>query len=323
MISEIVDPPERLREEAQELAEKIAKNSPAAMAATKRALWGALELGLTDACRAGAAELVSMWGHPDQTEGPLAFAEKREPDWAELEPSTDAGGPAREPRRPPLRRDDAGSADDRPACTSASGRGPRGRGARPGRRDSPTVLAAAGVEPGAAVGVMLPERRRRGRRAVRGVAGRRRVRARSTRASPTTRSPTSSTRSSPSSSSPRADRSSSGSAAGRSWSSATTGHRLRQRHRRERAPPRPRRRPHPVHLGHDRPPQAGAAAALGRARPCSTACSPSCGADAGEAADRRRRPKPADAEPHPGVAVAVGRASTTCCSPCGSARRSS
>ena len=54
MISQIVDPPEQLRDEAQELAEKIARNSPAAMAATKRALWGALETGLTDACRAGA-----------------------------------------------------------------------------------------------------------------------------------------------------------------------------------------------------------------------------------------------------------------------------
>jgi enoyl-CoA hydratase len=82
MISEIVDPPERLRERAQELGETIAKNSPAAMAATKRALWGALELGLTDACRAGAAELVSMWGHPDQSEGPAAFAEKRAAEWA-------------------------------------------------------------------------------------------------------------------------------------------------------------------------------------------------------------------------------------------------
>src|SRR3954449_8347697 len=82
MISEIVDPPERLRDAAQELAEKIARNSPAAMAATKRALWGALELGLTDACRAGAQQLASMWGHPDQTEGPLSFTEKREPQWA-------------------------------------------------------------------------------------------------------------------------------------------------------------------------------------------------------------------------------------------------
>jgi enoyl-CoA hydratase len=81
MISEIVDPPDRLREVAQALGETIARNSPAAMAATKRALWGALETGLTDACRAGARELVSVWGHPDQTEGPLAFAEKREPNW--------------------------------------------------------------------------------------------------------------------------------------------------------------------------------------------------------------------------------------------------
>ena len=91
MISQIVDPPERLREEAQALAEKIAKNSPAAMRATQRALWGALESGLTDACRNGAQELVSMWGHPDQAEGPLAFSEKREPKWLELAPGAEAG----------------------------------------------------------------------------------------------------------------------------------------------------------------------------------------------------------------------------------------
>ena len=82
MISEIVDPPEKLRERAQELAETIAKNSPAAMAATKKALWAALEYGLTDACKVGAQHLAGLWGHPDQDEGPRAFAEKREPDWA-------------------------------------------------------------------------------------------------------------------------------------------------------------------------------------------------------------------------------------------------
>jgi enoyl-CoA hydratase len=81
MVSEVVDPPDRLREVAQELAERIARNSPAAMAASKRALWGALERGLTDACRAGAVELTSLWGHPDQEEGPRAFAERRDPDW--------------------------------------------------------------------------------------------------------------------------------------------------------------------------------------------------------------------------------------------------
>jgi enoyl-CoA hydratase len=85
ILSEVVDPPERLSEVAQTLAEKIARNSPAAMRATKKALWGALELGLTDACRAGARELMSMWGHPDQTEGPLAFTEKRSPRWATVD----------------------------------------------------------------------------------------------------------------------------------------------------------------------------------------------------------------------------------------------
>jgi enoyl-CoA hydratase/carnithine racemase len=81
MVSEVVDPPERLHDAAQALAETIARNSPSALRATKRALWGALELGLTDACKAGVEEIVGLWGHPDQTEGPAAFAEKRAPRW--------------------------------------------------------------------------------------------------------------------------------------------------------------------------------------------------------------------------------------------------
>jgi enoyl-CoA hydratase/carnithine racemase len=84
IVGEVVDPPERLRDRARELAGMIARNSPSAMAATKRALWRALELGLTDACKAGVEELVSVWGHPDQEEGPLAFTEKREPVWQEI-----------------------------------------------------------------------------------------------------------------------------------------------------------------------------------------------------------------------------------------------
>jgi len=80
VLSEVV-PDDQLEAAAMDLAGRVAKNSPAAMAATKKALWGAVELGLTDACRAGAAEMMAMWGHPDQTEGPLAWAEKREPQW--------------------------------------------------------------------------------------------------------------------------------------------------------------------------------------------------------------------------------------------------
>ena len=74
--SQIVDPPEKLRETVQELAEKIAHNSPAAMRATKLALWGALEHGLTDACKAGALHLAGLWGHPDQDEGPPRLRRK-------------------------------------------------------------------------------------------------------------------------------------------------------------------------------------------------------------------------------------------------------
>jgi enoyl-CoA hydratase/carnithine racemase len=61
ILSQVVDPPERLRAEAQTLAEKIARNSPAAMRLTKQVLWGALERGLTDAHRAAARALVAAW----------------------------------------------------------------------------------------------------------------------------------------------------------------------------------------------------------------------------------------------------------------------
>jgi enoyl-CoA hydratase/carnithine racemase len=43
IVGQVVDPPDRLRAEAQTLGEKIARNAPDALAATKRALWNALE----------------------------------------------------------------------------------------------------------------------------------------------------------------------------------------------------------------------------------------------------------------------------------------
>jgi enoyl-CoA hydratase len=97
MVSQVVDPPSALRAEAQALAEKIARNSPAAMKATKKALWAALELGLTDACRLGAQHLMSVWGHPDQVEGPRAFVEKRDPQWQDGPVASRHPAPADEP----------------------------------------------------------------------------------------------------------------------------------------------------------------------------------------------------------------------------------
>ena len=54
LLSEVVDPPEMLRDRAQELAELIAQNDPGQLRAAKKALWNTLEMGLTDAYRASA-----------------------------------------------------------------------------------------------------------------------------------------------------------------------------------------------------------------------------------------------------------------------------
>jgi enoyl-CoA hydratase/carnithine racemase len=45
-VSELVDPPDRLKERAQQLAEQIGSNDADALRATKRALWRAQEVGL-------------------------------------------------------------------------------------------------------------------------------------------------------------------------------------------------------------------------------------------------------------------------------------
>ena len=46
--SQVVDPPARLREEAQALGETIAKTSPDVLRASKQAMWRALEVGLSE-----------------------------------------------------------------------------------------------------------------------------------------------------------------------------------------------------------------------------------------------------------------------------------
>lgn len=82
LISQVVDPPEKLHDEAQALAEKIALNSPGALMASKKAMWRSLDMGLRESLAMGIGLVTDFWGHPDDREGTLAFAEKREPRWA-------------------------------------------------------------------------------------------------------------------------------------------------------------------------------------------------------------------------------------------------
>lgn len=80
MVDEVVDP-DALLERAVELAEWAASGSPAAIAGSKRAIRGALELPMRQALQAGWELLLAHRSHADSIEGPIAFSEKREPTW--------------------------------------------------------------------------------------------------------------------------------------------------------------------------------------------------------------------------------------------------
>lgn len=80
LVSEVVAP-EQLLERGLELAATIAKNSPEAVRLTRRSL-RTFEHNLLATNQDLAWELVRRQRHhPDSTEGPRAFREKREPRW--------------------------------------------------------------------------------------------------------------------------------------------------------------------------------------------------------------------------------------------------
>lgn len=81
LVDELADSPEAAAALAQTWAEQMCANSPAAMARSKQAIWGALEHGYTDALERGWSLLQGHWSHPDFVEGPRAFAEGRPPVW--------------------------------------------------------------------------------------------------------------------------------------------------------------------------------------------------------------------------------------------------
>jgi enoyl-CoA hydratase/carnithine racemase len=65
LISQVV-PAEALRSAAQTLAETIARHPPEALRAVKRALWHALETGLTDARRDTARDMALRLREPEE-----------------------------------------------------------------------------------------------------------------------------------------------------------------------------------------------------------------------------------------------------------------
>ncbi len=80
LVGDVV-PQAQLQSRALELAGKIAQHSPAALMASKRVIWESLDRGLHDSLAHAWNVITEHTSHPDSTEGPLAFAERRTPKW--------------------------------------------------------------------------------------------------------------------------------------------------------------------------------------------------------------------------------------------------
>ncbi len=81
LIGEVV-PAADLMARARELAAIIARQSPAALARTKRTIWRSLDHGLEEGLDLAHRELDLHADHSDMVEGTTAFLEKRKPNWA-------------------------------------------------------------------------------------------------------------------------------------------------------------------------------------------------------------------------------------------------
>jgi enoyl-CoA hydratase/carnithine racemase len=81
LVGEIL-PAEALLPRAIELAERIAKHSPAALMRTKKAIWDSLDTGLHQALSNTWDSILAHNAHPDLAEGTRAFVERRAPVWS-------------------------------------------------------------------------------------------------------------------------------------------------------------------------------------------------------------------------------------------------
>jgi E-phenylitaconyl-CoA hydratase len=97
MVTQVV-PLAELMPTTMDIAQTICRNSPAAIIASKRSLWQALEMGHQEVLDAGWKLAKEHWAHPDYREGPSAFVEKREPQW--LPPATGPRWPSERDRLP-------------------------------------------------------------------------------------------------------------------------------------------------------------------------------------------------------------------------------
>jgi crotonobetainyl-CoA hydratase len=83
LVNEVV-PAGQVREVALALAQRIAANAPLAVQASKRVAQGIRDGAIpaeTEAWAASNQEILTLMGSEDAIEGPMAFAEKREPRW--------------------------------------------------------------------------------------------------------------------------------------------------------------------------------------------------------------------------------------------------
>jgi len=91
LVDELVETPAEVLPAAEELARVMLQNSPQAMALSKQAIWTSLELGYRDSLELGWNLIKNHWSHPDFSEGPRAFGEKRDPVW-NPDPNARGGG---------------------------------------------------------------------------------------------------------------------------------------------------------------------------------------------------------------------------------------
>ena len=80
LVAEVV-PQEELLGRAEELAERIKRNAPLAVAGTIKAMWRSLNLGVEDAVVLSVEIADRNRLTEDYREGPRAFTEKRQPQW--------------------------------------------------------------------------------------------------------------------------------------------------------------------------------------------------------------------------------------------------